>query len=83
MIESIGFLSMRFEETEKRDFRPQFFNMLKNTSPSLLLEKGYGERLGFHEKDYLESNHNILFVTRDEVYKADFVVSVRDRKSVV
>lgn len=76
-MKTLGFLSMRFEENEKRDFRPSFFRGLTSLENRLVLEKNFGAKLGYGEQDYLDANGKISFGERDEVMAADVVVSVR------
>jgi alanine dehydrogenase len=77
MIKNFGFLSMEFESEEKRDFRPSFFAGLKNLKQDILLDYDYGKKLGYSNKDYLDTGCSIRFVDRKEVLNADCVFSVR------
>ena len=77
MIKSIGFLSMQFEEEEKRDFRPSFFGKLKSIGNPILLDETYGAKLGYSKHDYLGANPSIRFCSRSEVLRSDIVSSVR------
>ncbi len=77
MIKNFGFISMRFEKKEVRDFRPSFFKNLRNLTQKIYLDYGYGEKLGFHEKDYVSANPNIIFRNRFEVFKKDCVITIR------
>ena len=74
---TIGFLCMRFEANEKRDFRPAFFQRLANLDAHLILEESYGSKLGFSANDYIKVNKRIKFCSRDEVFASDCVVTVR------
>ncbi|MDD3143900.1 MAG: alanine dehydrogenase [Candidatus Cloacimonetes bacterium] len=74
---TIGFLSMRFEVNEKRDFRPAFFQRLANLDNEFLLEESYGAKLGFHEDGYRKANKRIKFCSRDAVFVSDCVITVR------
>lgn len=76
-MKTLGFLSQRFEENEKRDFRPSFYKGLAALKNELILEKDFGAKLGYTEQDYLEANRKISFGERNEVMAADLVVSVR------
>ncbi|NLW19630.1 MAG: hypothetical protein GXY81_08075 [Candidatus Cloacimonetes bacterium] len=68
---------MRFEEEEKRDFRPGFFAKLRDLPNPVFLEETYGKKLGYIPEDYLQVNSKIQFLPRDEVWKSDIVISVR------
>jgi alanine dehydrogenase len=74
---TIGFLCMRFEASEKRDFRPAFFQRLANLDAHLILEESYGSKLGFSANDYIKANKRIKFCGRDEVFASDCVVIIR------
>jgi len=76
-MKTVGFLSMRFEENEKRDFRPVFFKRLASLENTFILENSYGSKLGYAESDYLIPNKHIRFCDRDTVLNADSVVSIR------
>lgn len=77
MNRTIGFLSMQFEEEEKRDFRPSFFGKLKSIGNPILLDETYGAKLGYSKHDYLGANPSIRFCSRSEVLRSDIVSSVR------
>ncbi len=77
MITGIGFPKMYKERGEKRDFLPQFFANLTAYPVTIYLEKGYGEKLGFTEADYLQCNPNIRFAAENDIYSQDLVVIVR------
>ncbi|WP_186430532.1 alanine dehydrogenase [Clostridium sp. BSD9I1] len=74
---TLGFPRMHKEENEKRDFLPEFFNMLKNEECMFYLEEEYGSKMGITEEDYLKVNPNIRFVSNEECYKKDIVVVLR------
>ena len=73
----IGFPRMHKEINEKRDFLPDFFKMLNKDNVEFYLEKGYGNELGFNEKDYSHSNPDIKFIENKECYEKDVVVVLR------
>ncbi len=77
MKREIGYLSMRFEEEEKRDFRPSYFNNMKDIPNPILLDYGYGKKMGYSEEDYIASNPNIVFTHRESVLNSDVLVSIR------
>ena len=77
MLLTAGFPKMNFEKSEKRDFLPSFFGELKKIENSILLEKKYGEKLGYTEHDYLKENPNIKFVDRIDTLRCDLVTIIR------
>lgn len=60
----------------RRDFPPSFIGSIgKNTSITILLEKGYGEDLGFIEEQYRAKN--VTFTNREQCFQnAEIVVSL-------
>lgn len=76
-IKTMGFPKMHKEESEKRDFLPEFFCELKDYNTEIVLEDGYGERLGFTSKDYISCNHRIRFADPETVYKSDVIIVLR------
>lgn len=74
---SIGFPRMHKEAGEKRDFLPEFFSGLSDYDVDIYLEEGYGNGLGYTEKDYLKSNAGIKFTSAYDVYMKDIVVILR------
>jgi alanine dehydrogenase len=77
MIKSMGFPKMHKEESEKRDFLPQIFGDFKDYNVEILLEEGYGERLGYTPEDYLQNNENIRFEPFEKVLKSDVIIVLR------
>lgn len=77
IVRSMGFPKMHKEESEKRDFLPGFFCDLASYNTEIILEKGYGERLGFTEKDYIACNKSIRFAEPEDVYKCDMIIVLR------
>jgi alanine dehydrogenase len=73
----MGFPKMHKEESEKRDFLPQIFEDLKDYPVDILLEEGYGVRLGYAPEDYLQSNENIRFEPYEKVFKSDVIIVLR------
>jgi alanine dehydrogenase len=76
-MKTFGFPRMLFEKNEKRDFMPDFFRNMKKYGVKLLLEDSYGEKLGLTQKDYLEANPDIEFVSRREAFQCDVVTIIR------
>jgi alanine dehydrogenase len=74
---SIGLARMHFEFGEKRDFLPNFVAMLGKYKAKVFLEYGYGSGIGYTEEDYLNGDHQVTFVSHEEVYKQDYVLVLR------
>lgn len=77
LIKSMGFPKMHKEESEKRDFLPQFFKELKEYEVDIFLEEGYGEKLGCTSEDYLQYNNKIRFESPENVLKKDLIIVLR------
>ncbi len=77
LIRSMGFPRMHKEESEKRDFLPQFFKELEEYEADIFLEEGYGEKLGYTSEDYLRCNSKIRFESPENVFKNDLVIVLR------
>lgn len=77
LIKSIGFPKMHKELGEKRDFLPKLFEDLKEYDVEVFLEEGYGEMMGYRQKDYILVNQKIKFVSHEEVYKNDLIIVLR------
>lgn len=65
------------EQGEKRDFLPDFFEKLRDFNVKIYLEKSYGAKLGYTEKDYIRANKNIYFVERETVFKQNIIIVIR------
>ncbi len=76
-IKCIGFPKMDKEQSEKRDFLPEFFGKLEQFQTEVYLEKGYGAKLGYQEKDYLEKNKYLRFADRDTVFAQELIAVIR------
>lgn len=76
-MKSIGFPMMHKEVNERRDFLPQFFNMLSKENLDFYLEEGYGSGMNFTHEDYTNMNNKIKFVSNKECYEKDIVVVLR------
>ncbi|MDP3387175.1 MAG: alanine dehydrogenase [Eubacteriales bacterium] len=77
LIKSIGFPKMHKEESEKRDFLPEFFKDLMDYQVDLFLEEGYGERLGYSHADYVKFNNKIKFISPEKVFENDMIIVLR------
>lgn len=74
---SIGFLTIRAEAGERRAFLPNFVGSLEKLGAKVVLENGYGSRMGFREEDYLKYAPQVVFAPREEVYQQDYVLVIR------
>jgi len=74
---SFGFPKMHLEEGERRDFLPELMGVLSDLGADIYLEHGYGDGMGFSERDYLSAAPKTNFVSNEETYQQDFVVVLR------
>lgn len=75
---TLGFPCMHFEQNEKRDFTPNLFEKLSiHKNINIVLENGYGYKLGYKKEDYLNVNRDISFAEYPEVMASDIVVVIR------
>ena len=72
---TIGLARMHKEPGERRDFQPDFVRRLVRQGAEVVLERGYGEGMGYREGDY--QNGAVRFAERDEVYRQDYVLVLR------
>jgi len=78
---TLGFPRMHVEPGERRDFTPALFQRLKESlSMPVILEHGYGQKLGFAENDYISVDKNIRFADYQTVMNADLVTIIRTPK---
>jgi len=68
---------MHKERGEKRAFLPSFVKRLYDLDVDVVLEHGYGEKLGFSAADYRSANSRARFGSREEVYGQDVIVVLR------
>ncbi len=74
---TIGLPRLNMEAGERRDFLPDFVALLNRRGAQVVLEHGYGEGMGFTEKDYLNLAQESRFAPPQEVYQQDYVLLVR------
>lgn len=74
---SIGFPQMREEVGERRAFLPHFIQQLVKIGYEVFLEKEYGLMLDSSFEDYKAESHHVHSVSREEVYKQDYVLILR------
>lgn len=77
----LGFPRMYKEKNEKRAFLPDFFEQLAKIDTTILLEHGYGSRMGYTEEDYTAVNPNLRFAEAADVNDQDIVVVLRSPKN--
>ena len=76
-LQTIGFPRMRFEPGEKRVFLPDFIQMMADLGLHVVIEEGYGSRLGYDRADFRQGNGRITFGTRQEAFDQDLVLILR------
>lgn len=76
---SIGLPQMHVEPGERRDFLPSFVGTISHLSTRIVLEHGYGSKMGYTEQDYLSKagQDSIRFASPEEVYAQDLVLLIR------
>jgi alanine dehydrogenase len=76
---SIGLPRMQVESGERRAFLPSFVSAIARLKTKIVLEHGYGSRIGHSEQDYLDNieQGNVSFASREEVFSQDLVLLIR------
>jgi alanine dehydrogenase len=74
---SVGFPIMREEPGEKRVFLPDFTQKLTKIGFEIFIEEGYGNSLDFYFDNYKNDNPSIHPLEREEVFKQDYVLTLR------
>ncbi|MGG4180038.1 N(5)-(carboxyethyl)ornithine synthase [Virgibacillus pantothenticus] len=69
-MKTMGFVVSKKENEKRRALLPQQIKFIKNKG-SLFFEEGYGEVLGYNDKDYIKEGVNIA--SREEVLKKDII----------
>lgn len=75
---TLGFPIIRNFPGDIREFTPGLFKQLNKFDQELILETGYGSRLGFTEKDYLDVCPRIKFADRETVFHQDMLVTLKN-----
>jgi len=78
--QSIGFPAMHEEEGEKRAFLPRFIHWLAGSGRRIVLENGYGKKLGLSFADYQVDDLKIIGASREEAFRQDIVMILRSPK---
>ena len=73
---TIGLGSIHAEEGEVRAFLPDFVYKMSRIFKSVVLEDGYGQKLGIEEEYYTKSA-NIITGSAEEVYAQDYILVLR------
>lgn len=75
---TFGFANIHAEPGEKRAFLPDFIGRIAKRGVSIILEDGYGKKMGFSEAAYkLHGNGYVRFGSIDEVYRQSYVMVLR------
>lgn len=78
MISKIGFPKIHNYPGDIREYTPEMFRYLKKfDNIELYLERGYGERLGYSQDDYLEANGTIIFTSFEKVFEQDMLIILK------
>ncbi len=70
-LRTVGFPISRKENEKRRCLVPEHIKKIKNSS-QLYIESGYGEVLGYSDRDY--EIHGVQAISRKEVLKKDIIV---------
>ncbi|MDF1518909.1 MAG: hypothetical protein RQ728_00540 [Brevefilum sp.] len=73
---TLGLGIIHAEEGEVRAFLPDFVQKMTRIFKSVVLEEGYGEKLGVKDSYYTKS-YNIISGTAEEVYAQDYILVLR------
>ncbi len=72
-----GLARMHYEAGERRDFLPDFVGRLQLHGAEVLLETGYGSKMGYSQQDYAYAADQVHFGSADEVFQQDYVLVLR------
>jgi alanine dehydrogenase len=73
---TLGLGIIHAEEGELRAFLPDFVIKMSRIFKSVVLEEGYGQKLGI-DNEYYAKNSNICFGPAEEVYAQDYILVLR------
>lgn len=71
----IGLARMHKEAGERRDFLPEMVHRLSQLGAAVVLERGYGQAMGYSEADYQQGS--VRFAEQEEVCQQDYVLVLR------
>src|SRR5918996_880716 len=74
---TLGLPRMGQEPEERRDFLPSLARHVANLGVDVLLESGLGARMGYADRDYLNTSERVRIVGRDEAFAQDVVLVLR------
>jgi len=74
---TVGFPRMRKELGERRDFLPSLMARLTRHGATIVVERGIGCGMGFHDSDYAAVGPGVRTGDHDEAYAQDIVVVLR------
>lgn len=80
---NIGLPRMLVEAGEKRVFLPDFVQSLAGLGLKVILEEGYGSRLGYDFDEYQQGNPNVQRSSRQQVLQQELVLILRSPKQEV
>jgi len=73
---TLGLGIIHAEESEVRSFLPDFVFKMSRIFKTVVLEEGYGKKLGI-EQEYYTKSSNIFSKTAEEVYSQDYLLVLR------
>ena len=76
-LKSLGFPRMMHEAGEKRVFLPDFVQQMTDLGFQVVIEEGYGSRLGFDKENYPQGNIKVSFGSRQDAFDQDVVLVLR------
>jgi len=74
---TLGLPLMGQEPEERRDFLPSLAHHVVNLGFGVSVETGLGARMGYSDRDYLDSSKRVRIVDRDEAFAQDVVLILR------
>ena len=74
---TLGLPLMDQEPEERRDFLPSLARHVANLGIDVFLESGLGARMGYADRDYLNTSERVRIVGRDEAFAQDVVLILR------
>jgi len=72
-----GLPRMHHEAGERRAFLPDFVARLERNGAQVILEQGYGAKMGLSDVDYRKVAPSVVFASHDEVYQQEYVLVLR------
>jgi alanine dehydrogenase len=65
------------EPDERRDFLPSLARHMASLGVRVFVESGLGARMGYSDRDYLDTSEKLRIVDRDEAFAQDVVLILR------